>query len=237
MTVSPRLVTGEHWTGSPNKSIDQIGKTCPKNVRKLCSQPLRTVFGHLSDIFQHFSDMLSTFPLSGEVHYNPRLHDCKPQICGIVQPSSEKLLLLTENACSGIGVRGCSKNCQTIARRLLGKVPANQALSGQVLRDTARLSQRYPAPSPFSEPSTLGEQGKWRCHTPPQKGYLIDTCAIPDANKAKRVRYPLCDSAHTGAPTRVVSEAMASAVEQVSLAQLHSIATYLGTSIDKISKR
>ena len=27
-----KVVTGEHWTGSPNKSMDQIGKTCPKNV-------------------------------------------------------------------------------------------------------------------------------------------------------------------------------------------------------------
>ena len=38
-------VTGEHWTGSPKKSIDQIGKNCPKNVRKLCFRPLRTIFG------------------------------------------------------------------------------------------------------------------------------------------------------------------------------------------------
>ena len=26
------FVMGKHWTGSPNKSIDQIGKNCPKNV-------------------------------------------------------------------------------------------------------------------------------------------------------------------------------------------------------------
>ena len=59
----PNVVTGEHWTGSPNQSIDQIGKKCPKNVRKLCFRPLRTIFGHFSDIFfGHFSDILSTFP-------------------------------------------------------------------------------------------------------------------------------------------------------------------------------
>ena len=33
------------------ESTDQIGKNCPKNVRKLCFQPLRTIFGHFSDIF------------------------------------------------------------------------------------------------------------------------------------------------------------------------------------------
>ena len=68
------------------------------------------------------------------------------------------------------------------------------SLSGPVLRDTARLSQRYPpiarygvfgvstwpircdTPSPFSEGFPLGEHAKWRCDTPPQ---LSDTCAIP----------------------------------------------------------
>ena len=63
------------------------------------------------------------------------------------------------------------------------------ALSGPVLRDTARLSQRYPliarygvfgvstwpnacdTPSPFSERFPLGEHAKWRCDTPlPQRG-------------------------------------------------------------------
>ena len=64
--------------------------------------------------------------------------------------------------------------------------------SGPVLRDTARLSQRYPpiarygvfgvstwpigcdTPSPFSERFPLGEHAKWRCDTPipppPPKG-------------------------------------------------------------------
>ena len=58
-------------------------------------------------------------------------------------------------------------------------------LSGPVLRDTARLSQRYPpiarygvfgawtwpigcdTPSPFSGRFPLGEHAKWRCDTPP----------------------------------------------------------------------
>ena len=82
-------------------------------------------------------------------------------------------------------------------------------LSGPVLRDTARLSQRYPliarygvfgvstwpigcdTPSPFSERFPVGEHAKWRCDSPPQKGYLSDTCAIPcNKKKAKSVRYP-----------------------------------------------
>ena len=70
-------------------------------------------------------------------------------------------------------------------------------LSGPVLRDTARLSQRYPpiarygvfgvstwpigcdTPSPFSEHFPLEEHAKWRCDTPPPTGvsqrYLRDT--------------------------------------------------------------
>ena len=61
-------------------------------------------------------------------------------------------------------------------------------LSGPVLRDTARLSQRYPpiarygvfgvstwpigcdTPSPFSERFLHVEHAKWRCDTPPSKG-------------------------------------------------------------------
>ena len=71
------------------------------------------------------------------------------------------------------------------------------SLSGPVLRDTVRLSQRYPpiarygvfgvstwpigcdTPSPFSERFPLAEHAKWRCDTPPSKGvsqrYLRDT--------------------------------------------------------------
>ena len=75
-------------------------------------------------------------------------------------------------------------------------------LSGPVLRDTARLSQRYPhalwgfgvstwpigcgTPSPFSERFPLGEHAKWRCETPPpppQKGYLSDIGAERDTRE------------------------------------------------------
>ena len=67
----------------------------------------------------------------------------------------------------------------------MGILQKSAALSGPVLRDTARLSQRYPpivrygvfgvstwrigcdTPSPFSERFPLGEHAKWRCDTPP----------------------------------------------------------------------
>ena len=89
-------------------------------------------------------------------------------------------------------------------------------LSGPVLRDTARLSQRYPpiarygvfgvstwpigcdTPSPFSEPFPLGEHAKWRCDTPPEKGYLSDTCAIPYESKANGCDTPLCNTISKG---------------------------------------
>ena len=45
------FVTGESWAGSPNKSIDQIGKNCPKNVPKI-------VFSAPPD---NFSDIFRTF--------------------------------------------------------------------------------------------------------------------------------------------------------------------------------
>ena len=90
------------------------------------------------------------------------------------------------------------------------------SLSGPVLRDTARLSQWYPpiarygvfgvstwpsgcdTPSPFSEPFPLGEHAKWRCDTPPEKGYLSDPCAIPYENKANGCDTPLCDTISKG---------------------------------------
>ena len=85
-------------------------------------------------------------------------------------------------------------------------------LSGPVLRDTARLSQRYPpivrygvsrvstwpigcdTPSPFTERFPRAEHTKWRCDTPLQKGYLSDTGAIPHENKANGCATPLCDT-------------------------------------------
>ena len=75
----------------------------------------------------------------------------------------------------------------------------NRTLSGPVLRDTARLSQRYPpiahyrffgvstwpigcdTPSPFSVRFPLGEHAKWRCDTPPRKRGI----------SAILVRYPM----------------------------------------------
>ena len=66
--------SGEHWTGSPSKSTDRIGKTCPKNVRKLSFQPLRTVFGRFPNIFsasfEHFVDIPFTSILATK---NPHL--------------------------------------------------------------------------------------------------------------------------------------------------------------------
>ena len=94
--------------------------------------------------------------------------------------------------------------------------PFVRNLSGPVLRDTARLSQRYPpiarygvfgvstwpigcdTPSPFSECFPLGKHAKWRCDTPPQKGYLSDTCAIPYENKGNGCYSPLCDTISKG---------------------------------------
>ena len=88
----------------------------------------------------------------------------------------------------------------------------NHPLSGRVLRDTARLSQRYPpiarygvfgvstwqigcdTASPLSERFPLGEHAKWRCDTAPQKGYL----AIPYENKANGCDTPLCDTISKG---------------------------------------
>ena len=124
--------------------------------------------------------------------------------------------------------RGLEKNVTTIYNKLRQLatfydnfrlfVPLRvEELSGPVLRDTARLSQRYPpiarygvfgvstwpigcdTPPPFSERFPIGEHAKWRCDTPPpQKGYLSDTCAIPYENKANGCDTPLCDTISKG---------------------------------------
>ena len=83
-------------------------------------------------------------------------------------------------------------------------------------KDTARLSQRYPLlramgflvsqhgqlgaipPPPFSERFPLKKHAKWRCDTPPQRGYLSDTCAMPHENKANGCDTPLCDTISKG---------------------------------------
>ena len=90
------------------------------------------------------------------------------------------------------------------------------ALSGPVLRDTARLSQRYPpiarygvfsvstwpigcdTPSPFSEHFPLESMRSGGAIPPPPKGYLSDTCAIPYENKANGCDTPLCDTISKG---------------------------------------
>ena len=53
-------------------------------------------------------------------------------------------------------------------------------------------------PPPFLSLSPLGEHAKWACDTPPQKGYLSDTRAIPYENKANGRDTPLCDSISKG---------------------------------------
>ena len=89
--------------------------------------------------------------------------------------------------------------------------------SGPVLRDTARLSQRYPLlrtigflvsqhgqlgaiPLLFSERFSLGEHAKWICDTPPSKGvsqrysrdYPLKTRQINGCDT------PLCDTISKG---------------------------------------
>ena len=108
------------------------------------------------------------------------------------------------------------KPCQRRRNDNINKICVLEAfgegLSGPVLRDTARLSQRYPpiarygvfgvstwpigcdTPSPFSERFPLGEHAKWRCDTLPPQGYLSDTCTIPYENKANGCDTPLCDT-------------------------------------------
>ena len=91
-------------------------------------------------------------------------------------------------------------------------------LSGPVLRDTARLSQRYPpiarygffgvstwpimrdTPSPFSERFPLEHMRSRGAKPPPppQKGYLSDSSAIPCENKANGCDTPLCDTISKG---------------------------------------
>ena len=124
------------------------------------------------------------------------------------QPSCLWLSLLSSR-CDPLCCKNmcCASRFWTCGREAGGSRP-----SGPVLRDTARLSQRY-APiarygvfgvstwpigcdNPFHFPSV--EHAKWRCDTPPQKGYLSDTCAIPYENKANGCDTPLCDTISKG---------------------------------------
>ena len=47
-------VTGEHWTGSPNKSIDQTGKNCPKMSETCVFRPSGQFWGIFRTFFRHF---------------------------------------------------------------------------------------------------------------------------------------------------------------------------------------
>ena len=85
-----------------------------------------------------------------------------------------------------------------------------------MLRDTARLSQRYPPiarygvlvsqhgqlgaipPPPFLSLSPFESMRSGGAIPPPQKGYLSDTCAIPYDNKANGCDTPLCDTISQG---------------------------------------
>ena len=86
----------------------------------------------------------------------------------------------------------------------------SSALSGPVLRDTARLSQRHPPiarygvfgvltwPIGCDTPSPLESMRSGGAISPPQKGYLSDTCAIPYENKANGCDTPLCNTISKG---------------------------------------
>ena len=98
----------------------------------------------------------------------------------------------------------------------LEKALRRRKLSGPVLRDTARLSQRYPLlramgflvsqhgqlgaipPPPFLSISPLESMRSGGAIPPPQKGYLSDTSAIPYENKANGCDTPLCDTISKG---------------------------------------
>ena len=60
------LVTGEHWTGSRKKSIDQIGKNSQKMSENRVFGPSgQLVINNFRTFFRHFSDILSAFRSSG----------------------------------------------------------------------------------------------------------------------------------------------------------------------------
>ena len=81
-------------------------------------------------------------------------------------------------------------------RETISAIPPYCALWGFLVSQHGQLGAI--TPSPFSEHFPLGEHVKWRCDTPPQKGYLSDTCAIPYENKANGCDTPLCDTISKG---------------------------------------
>ena len=94
----------------------------------------------------------------------------------------------------------------------LPELPVLSILSGPVLRDTARLSQRYPPIArygvfgvsawpigcDFLSNSPLESMRSGGAIPPPQKWYLSDTCAIPYENEANGCDTPLCDTISKG---------------------------------------
>ena len=85
-----------------------------------------------------------------------------------------------------------------------GPLVGTRRFSGPALRDTARLSQRYPliarygvfdvstwpivcdTPSPFSERFPIGEHAKWRCDTPPPLKRGVSAIAARYPKKARQ---------------------------------------------------
>ena len=69
-----RVCNGRAWTGSPNKSLDQIGKNCPKNVQKLSRGAESTIFGQFLDnfwaFFRHFVDIPFFWAVQRFARYN-----------------------------------------------------------------------------------------------------------------------------------------------------------------------
>ena len=101
------VATGVHWTGSPNKSIDQIGKNCPKNVRKLCFQPFWTIFGHFC---KHFFDIFRTFCRHSHFRGCPTI--CPLQHSCLVTTPVDEISKFRARQRSGEGVvrrNGCPK--------------------------------------------------------------------------------------------------------------------------------
>ena len=91
------IVTGVHWTESPNKSIDQIAKNCPENVRKLSKKCLKivfssTIFGHFSDIFSAFFGHFVDIPFFWAIQRFARYNLSKAEILGVggLFPSSKR---------------------------------------------------------------------------------------------------------------------------------------------------
>ena len=108
------------------------------------------------------------------------------QIQLVVQRSA-----FTENACVGTLV---APYC-AIPRDYLSDTPLLRAMG---FCGVSTWPIGCDTPSPFSESFPCGGHAKWRCDTPPQKGYLSDTGAIPYENKANGCDTPLCDTISKG---------------------------------------